>query len=174
MNKGARVLAIVLPWVLGAGTALAAEPPPLKEGLWSIHNRDVEMPGDHKADFISTLCRSHESDHRTQDNAKNTKDCTMVKEELRGNEYTTESRCMIGGSVVESHSTTRFLGDATHTEVHVTYTPALKGVTHSTMIQDQRYLGACPAGAEPGDLMLPNGTVQHLNRTQSPAPQQSH
>lgn len=167
MKKSVMALLAALPWTVAA---LAADAPQLKEGLWSIHSRDLEMPGNRHTEFTSTLCRSHDSDRETQEKSKHTKDCVTVKETLRANELTSESRCTIHGSIIESHSTTLFLGNATHTEVHVTYTPALHGVTHSTLVQDQKYLGACPAGAEPGDLMLPNGSVQHLGRAQSPAP----
>ena len=161
---------------LDAPRVEGAEPPPLKEGLWSIHNREVDAPSNRKIDFTSTLCRSHASDQRARQAADRRKQCTSVSESLHANEYTVESRCKIKGSVVESKSTTLFRSDSTHTEEHVTYTPALNGITASTLIQDQKYLGKCPAGAEPGDLMLPNGAVQHLGRAneasrQHPQPQ---
>jgi hypothetical protein len=168
MHKTARALSAAtlaaLTWV-----AFGAEPPQLKEGLWSIHSHDVESPAHKTTDFTSTLCRSHASDRQAHENASNMTDCATVRESLHGNEYTIESRCKLRGSIVESKSTTHFSGNATHTEVHVTYTPALNGVTESTLVQDQKYLGKCPAGAESGDLMLPNGSVQHLGRPQSSA-----
>ncbi|HTW38410.1 MAG TPA: DUF3617 family protein [Steroidobacteraceae bacterium] len=168
MKKGVMALLAALPWTVAA---LAADPPQLKEGLWSIHSRDLEMPGNRQTEFTSTLCRSHASDRETREKSQSMKECTTVKETLRANELRSESRCRIQGSIVESRSRTLFLGNATHTEVHVTYTPALNGVTHSMMVEDQKYLGACPAGAESGDLMLPNGSVQHLGRAPSRAPQ---
>jgi hypothetical protein len=148
------------------GAALAADPPPLKEGLWSIHNQGVEHPGEKKSDFTSTLCRTHAFDAQARERAKSMKDCSTVKEELEGNKYSIESRCTIEGSTVESKSTTEFRGNATHTEAHITYTPPLRGVSDSTMIQDQKYLASCPAGAEGGDLMTPNGTMQHLGHSE--------
>ncbi len=165
----------VLPWVLfgAAGlafsTVLADEPPQLQEGLWSIHSEDVDAPSNKKTDFTSTLCRSHASDEQTRANARNRKECTTVSEQLQGNQYTVESRCTIRGSAVQSKSTTLFLGNTAHTVVHITYTPALNGVTDSTLTEDQKYIGKCPAGAEPGELMLPNGSVEHLGRAQSSA-----
>lgn len=152
------------------GSALAAEPPQLKEGLWSIHSQNTDAPSEKKTDFRSVLCRSHASDWRTRENARDAKECATVSENLQANKYTIQSRCRIKGSVVETRSTTLFMENATHTEVHVTYTPALNGITASTLIEDQKYLGKCPSGAESGDLMLPNGTVQHLGRADADSP----
>lgn len=161
---------------LDAGRAQGAEPPPLKAGLWSIHSREIDAPSNKRIEFTSTLCRSEASDQRARESANQRKECTTVSDSLRANEYTIESRCKIKGSIVESKSTTLFHDSSTHTEEHVTYAPALNGITASTLVQDQKYLGKCPAGSEPGDLMLPNGAVQHLGRAQDPSePQpQSH
>jgi hypothetical protein len=168
MSTGATAtLAALSSLAVATGVALAADPPQLKEGLWSIHSRDVDLPSHKTTEFTSTLCRSHTSDRQTRDKAKDMTDCTTLKESEQGNEYTIESRCKIPGSIAESKSKTLFRGDATHTEVHITYTPALNGVTESTMIQDQKYLGQCPAGSEPGDLLLPNGTLLHLGHAES-------
>jgi hypothetical protein len=172
MRTGATATLVALPLLaLALGATRAADPPQLKEGLWSIHSRNVDLPSHRKTEFTSTLCRSHASDRQTQENVKNMKDCTTVRETEQANEYAIESRCKIHGSIIESKSETHFLDNATHTEVHVTYTPALNGVTDSTLTEDQKYLGQCPAGSEPGDLMLPNGTVQHLGRAQSSSQQ---
>ena len=165
MSVGVAVLAAASVLLL-RDRALAADPPALKEGLWSIHSRGVQHPGDKKNDSTSTLCRTHAYEAQARERAKNMKDCSTVKEELEGNKYSIESRCMIEGSTVVSRSTTVFRGDATHTEAHITYTPALRGVSESTLVQDQKYLGSCPAGAEGGDLMTPNGTMQHLGRSE--------
>jgi hypothetical protein len=178
MRTRVSVVLAALAWVAStSGAALAADPPQLKEGLWSIHSRDVDMPGHKQTEFTSTLCRSHDSDRQTQqsatgiENDNGMQNCTTTQEHLQGDEYTIEARCMLRGSMVKSTSTTHFLGNATHTEAHITYSPALNGVTESTLVQDQKYLGRCPAGAKSGDLLLPNGTMQHLGRSQEPAPQ---
>jgi len=166
LNGMISAMTLILP---SLGPVLAEEPPPLKEGLWSIHSHDVEHPSNKTTDFTSTLCRSHASDQQARENSKSTKSCTTVKENLAANRYSVETRCEVGGTTIESKSTTLFLGNSTHTVVHVTYTPALKGVTQSTLTQDQRYIGACPVGAEAGDVMLPNGSVQHLGRASDAA-----
>jgi hypothetical protein len=69
----------------------------------------------------------------------------------------------MGATTVDSKSVVTFEGESVaHSESHATYTPALTGFTEMTMSQDQKYLGSCPAGAQPGDLTQADGTVVHL------------
>ena len=35
------------------------------------------------------------------------------------------------------------------------------GVSETTMIMDQKYVGSCPAGAQPGDITYADGRVTH-------------
>ena len=70
---------------------------------------------------------------------------------------------MTAGTVVESKGTTTFQGDtATHSETHATYTPPMGGISGMTMIMDQKYVGSCPAGLQPGDRTNADGSVIHL------------
>jgi hypothetical protein len=65
--------------------------------------------------------------------------------------------------VNETKGTSSFQGDtSTHSEARTTYAPAFGGVTDSTMTIDQKYLGSCPAGVQPGDLTAADGKVNHL------------
>jgi hypothetical protein len=151
--------AILLP----IGMALAANPPDVKEGLWSIHTQTTNIPGNVKSDSTSTICRNHAYDQYTNGLAKNVKGCTMSNENYEGNKYTMDMRCTIGATTIESKGTVTYSGDtSTHSESQATYTPAMAGMTSTTTIQDQKYIGACPAGMQPGDMMLPNGTINHL------------
>ena len=142
--------AILLP----IGMALAANPPDVKEGLWSIHTQTTNIPGNVKSESTSTICRNHAYDQYTNGLAKNVKGCTMSNENYEGNKYTMDMRCTIGATTIESKGTVTYSGDtSTHSESQATGT---------TTIQDQKYIGACPAGMQPGDMMLPNGTINHL------------
>lgn len=168
MKNNRRLVLPMSALLLVSGAVLADDPPPLKEGLWSIHSHGVQHPGDKKSDSTSTLCRTHAYDAQTRERAKNMKDCSTVKEALEGSKYSTESVCTIEGSTVDSKSTTEFRGNTTHTEARVTYSPPLRGVSDSTLTQDQKYLGNCPAGAEGGDLMTPDGAMHHLGHAEQP------
>jgi len=145
------------------GTAIGADPPDVKEGLWSIHTQTIDNPGSKKSESSTTICRSHAYDQHVQSLSKSAmKGCTL-KESSEGSKHISELHCVVAGTAIETKGTSVFQGDtSTHSETHTTYTPAFYGVTDSTMTQDQKYLGSCPAGVQPGDLTLADGTVNHL------------
>jgi hypothetical protein len=159
-----KIVAYAAAILLPMGMAVAAgNPPDVKEGLWSIHTQTIDNPGNVKSDSTSTICRNHEYDQYTMNLAKNVKGCTVSDESYAGNKYTIAMHCTIGATTIDSKGTTTFDGDtATHSESHATYTPAMGGMTDTTMIQDQKYVGACPAGQQPGDMTHANGQVVHL------------
>lgn len=74
-------------------------------------------------------------------------------------------RCVIGETVILSKGTVTFQGDTSaHSVSHATYTPAMGGLSETTMIMDQKYVGSCPAGIRPGDRVQQDGTVVHLGK----------
>lgn len=149
--------------LLSIGIAIAGDPPDVKEGLWSIRTQTTDNPGNVKSDHTTKICRRHAYDEHVKTEAKNMKGCTTASESFVGNKYSVEMRCTVGATVIDSKGTTTFDGDsATHSETHATYTPAMAGISETTMIQDQKYLSACPAGVEPGDLTAEDGHVNHL------------
>jgi len=150
--------------LLSIGIAKAANPPELKEGLWSIHTQSIDNPGNKKTESTSTICRSHAYDEYVHSLAKSTKKgCTMVSESLEGGKYSVEMNCEKTGTVVHTKGTTTYQGDtAAHGETHATYTPALAGISETVMIMDTKYVGGCPAGIQPGDMTSSDGRVNHL------------
>jgi hypothetical protein len=152
----------VAAFLLPIGIANAADTPELKEGLWSNHTQSTDNSGTKPSDTTTTICRNHAYDQYARSLVKNMKGCTMVSESFQGGKYSVEMHCVIGKTVVDSKGTTIFQGDtATHSETHATYTPPMGGISETTMIMDQKYVGACPAGAQPGDITHPDGSVTH-------------
>ena len=150
-------------FLLTSATAQAVNPPAMKEGLWSIRNQSSVTPENKSTDFTSTICRNHAYDQQVLEAAKTMKGCSTVSESMKGSNYSIQTHCVVGKTVIDTTSTVIFKGDAaTHSETHATYTPAMGGVNGMTLIQDQKYLGSCPAGAQPGDMTRPDGTVVHL------------
>jgi len=142
--------------------AVAVTPPELQEGLWQIHMQSTDNPGNKTSEITSKVCRDHAYDASAVALAKNMKGCTTISESMDGAKYSIEMRCTVGGTVIDSKGTVTFQGNtSTHGETHATYTPAFYGNTDETMIQDQKYLGSCPAGMQPGDRMSADGTIQH-------------
>jgi hypothetical protein len=151
---------------LPIGIANAQNPlqaPEVKEGLWEIHMQSTDKPGDKKTEGTSTICRNHAYDQHVQALAKDMKGCTKVNESFQGGKYSLEMHCTVGATVIDTKGTSTFQGDtATHSESHATYTPALYGVSETTMIQDQKYIGSCPADMQPGDRKSDDGKITHL------------
>ena len=144
------------------GMANAVDLPEQKEGLWSSHMQSTDSPGNNKTEQTSTICRNHAYDQYVLSLTKGMKGCTEVNESFQGGKYSVEMHCAVGGTVIDSKGTTTFQGDtAAHAESHATYTPAMGGVSETTIIMDQKYVGSCPAGAQPGDITYADGRVTH-------------
>jgi hypothetical protein len=148
--------------LLTSGPLNAASAPEMMEGLWSIHNQTIDNPGNKKSESTSTLCRSHAYDQHVLELAKSMNHCT-VNESGDANKYSVTTHCVIAGIVVDSTSTATFTGNtAAHSETRATYNPALGSISAMTVIQDEKYLGSCPAGSRPGDMTRADGTIVHL------------
>jgi len=119
-------------------------------------------PGSKASDHTATICRSHDYDQKVRQAQKSMPGCKTISENLQGNEYSVRTQCTVRGSEINSLTTVTFTGDsAAHSENHATYKPALDGVAEMTLTQDQKYVGACPAGVQAGDITQPDGTVIH-------------
>jgi len=122
-------------------------------------------PGDRRSEGTRSLCRDHAYDVRirAQAETKQKQNCKPSVRKSSGNGFTEETECTIQGSTVTSKVVTTFTGDtAVHSETHGTYSPALYGTAETTVIMDQKYIGACPAGMEPGDFMTSDGKITHV------------
>jgi hypothetical protein len=151
---------------LTAAPARAIDHPEVKEGLWQIHMQFLDAGGKVTSENSSELCRSHAYDKSVEQKTQTMmgKLCSPPNESLSGNQFTSELSCKVPGS--GSTSTTKavvtFSGDtAMHSESHTTYTPPYSGMTSESMVQDQKYLGSCPAGMQPGDRRKEDGSIAH-------------
>lgn len=118
-----------------SSAAYAIDHPPMKEGLWQIKTQIVDNPGSKKSGGTVSLCRDHASDQRTEALAKHVKGCAVSNESLVSGRYSADTRCEIGSTVIISKGVTTFPdANSSHSEIHVTYTPAFAGNTDETMI----------------------------------------
>jgi hypothetical protein len=158
-----RIIPAVTAFLLAIGIASAVDPPDVKEGLWSIHTHNVDNPGNKTSDSKTTICRSHAYDQHVNGLAKSVKGCTTLTQSSQGGKYSSKTHCVVAGTTIESAGSSTFLSDtSTHSESHATYSPAMGGISETTMIVDQKYMGSCPAGVQPGDMTNASGTVTHL------------
>jgi hypothetical protein len=147
--------------LLVMGMIYAVDEPPLKEGLWSVRTQMIQNPGNQKDETTRSICRNHAFDAYALAQRKNTK-CKTLSENSSGGTITTVSECTVGTTLIKNTGTVTMSGDtAAHSEGHTTYTPPVKGMSESTIIMDQKYVGACPAGVEPGDTIDADGKIQH-------------
>ena len=146
-------LVVVLSACIRVAGADDIKPPPTKEGLWETHSTQIQQ-GKTVSDRSVKMCQSKElnkSMQATGDELKKKNECTSSVTQPSPNTYLEESRCAKGpnaGSltkVVYTHQ-----GDtASHTEMRMNV-----GKSETVMIMDAKYLGSCPAGMKPGDLII--------------------
>lgn len=154
---------------LGFGIAVAAasvgiagaqdfKPPPMKDGLWETHSVQSTAGKSSNAMTIK-MCQTKELTQSSQalsDQLRKTNQCTSTIVQQTGNMVVEESRCAKGPNAGE---VTRVLyshvGDtAAHIEMH-SHRSGAEAVT----VMDMKYLGSCPAGMKPGDVIMPDGKV---------------
>jgi hypothetical protein len=153
----ARVLLALVPL-----TACSTAPPKLKQGLWEIHGQSLEKPSGTKAEFTYQLCRDHAFDTAQEAQLKSVTGCKTQLAKQGEGKLTSASNCKVGGTLIGSNGVTVFKSATElHSDTHATYAPPLLGKAEETMTEDQRYLGACPAGMRPGDTLGQDGIVRH-------------
>lgn len=141
-------------------TAAAAQDiPTMKEGLWKLH-MVTSSPGGKPEDTTYSLCRDHAYDQKAHELMKRT-GCTTSEASGAG-KRTFSTVCKVGDMTITSKGTLTSSGDTSfHSETTTTYSPAMDGKSQATTVQDQTYIGACPADMNPGDIMAANGQIRH-------------
>jgi hypothetical protein len=143
--------------------AVAQDIPNMKEGLWKLHMVTTNAGGQPQ-DSTYSLCRDHAYDQKAHDLMKKT-GCTINEGSAIGGKRTFSAVCKVGETTISSKSTLTSSGDTSfHTETTTTYTPAMDGMSQSTSTQDQTYIGACPSGMNPGDIIAANGQIRHRSQ----------
>jgi hypothetical protein len=141
------------------GAVPADNPPPMKEGLWEIHTRTVDIPSKQTTERVEKLCRSHAYDDYTHAAAqKRESNCKTVSKSTTSSVTTTETDCTVGSTTIRTKGILTMTGDtAARTEGTATYTPPIGGKTGMTLVSEQKYVGPCPADMQPGDAIDPDG-----------------
>jgi hypothetical protein len=144
------------------GTITADDNPRLKDGLWSIHTQLTEHPSEQRNETDTSYCRNRAHDDRERSAKKQGANCKTLSDKTSGGTRITETECAASDAVMKTKLTLNVISDsATHTETVTTFSPPSAGRTGTTIITDQKYVGACPAGVQPGDLLDAAGKVIH-------------
>jgi hypothetical protein len=147
--------------LLGANP-FASDPPARKEGLWVTHSVETKNPGNKRAESTWTTCRSHAFDQQFLKDFNARSPCT-VTESVHGNVHESDYVCAVAGVKANRKEVNTYQGDtAIHLESHVTFSPAMNGVTETAQVADDTYVGACPSELQPGDMTNGDGKVHHL------------
>ncbi len=150
--KPAFLIAILPVWI-GIARGDGIKPPPTKEGLWETHSVRSEQ-GKTLSDTSVRMCQSRvitESMQADAEKLRKENQCISNVAQPTSNSYVEETRCAKGpnaGSVTRVIYTHQ--GDtSSHTEMHLNV-----GKSETVMIMDAKYVGSCPTGMKPGDLMV--------------------
>jgi hypothetical protein len=134
------------------------KPPPTKAGLWETHGTHTQE-GKTVPDHTVKMCQSSDTTKAMQaqgEELRKRNECTSHITRPSPDTYVEESSCAKGanaGSVTKVVYTNQ--GDtASHTEMHMNV-----GKSETVVIIDAKYLGSCPAGMNPGDLMMDDGKI---------------
>ncbi len=133
-------------------------PPPTKEGLWETHSTHTQQ-GKTVPDRAVKMCQSNETTKAMQtqgEEMRKKNECTTHVSQPSPDTYVEEDSCAKGpnaGAVTKVVYKNQ--GDtASHTEMHMS-----SGGSDTVVIIDAKYLGVCPAGMKPGDLMMDDGKI---------------
>ena len=147
-----------------AGTALAAEPPVLKSGLWEVtRTSDMEPSQKH----VTTMCLddSVQAEMREFGMGVAKEMCSQSDRRAEGNRLTVTATCKLGPTTMKTTSVMVFSGNtAYHAEGGATYDPPFMNMTQSKSSIDGKWAGPCKPGQQPGDITTETG--QTLNMKQ--------
>jgi len=160
---------IVVALSLGATSADAIDFPTMKAGLWesSITREGGQKMGTTK------MCMDAAVQKEMMDMGMGTMKTMCSKNDVRreGNKVYGNAECKFGDATMKSNSVTTFTGDtAYHSEIKSTTEPPMQGMPSGNTVIDAKWTGACPAGMQVGDVMLPNGQKVNMRAMSKGAP----
>ena len=142
---------------LAATSAVAVDFPTLKAGLW---DSQVSREGTTQKVPVTKMCMDAAMQKEMMDAGMGTMKELCAKNEIRreGNKVYGTAECKFGESTMKSTSVTTFAGDTAYrTEVKATYDPPMAGRAAGNTVIEAKWTGPCPAGMQPGDVVLPDG-----------------
>ena len=144
-----------------AGSALAADMPKRKSGLWEISTRMEGMPS---MGPMQQCIDQNTDDLMQQQSKKNKPDCSVMEIKPQGNKVTIHSICKLEGTTATTDAV--FIGTfdvAYKGDIFNRFNPPLHGMSESKMSFDAKWLGACKPGQKPGDVVMPNMNTVNMN-----------
>ena len=142
-----------------AGSALAADLPKRKSGLWEVKTSMPDMPAQAQQGPIQ-VCVDEKTDDMSQAvaDAEAKKNCSKSEIKRDGERYLIHSVCKeMGGTMTTDGVFSGKFDSAYRAEMKATYDPPIMNMKESRMVMEARWLGACKPGMRPGEVILPGG-----------------
>jgi hypothetical protein len=164
------LLAVSLLGITGIALAqdLPANMPKRKPGLWEMQT--TGMGGQPQ---LMKLCLDADTDQAMYKMGAQMSGhmCSKFDIRVEGTTVVSDAVCKMDGPsgpvTMTSHSETRFDGDTSYqTQGHMAYDPAMMGQSEMTITSTGRWVGQCPAGQNPGDMVMPNGQSMNIKDMQ--------
>jgi hypothetical protein len=89
--------------------------------------------------------------------------CSRYDLHRSGDVATVDTECKMGDMKMTSRAVMTFTGDAAYkTDIKTHFDPPIMGRSDSTMTQEAKWAGPCPADMQPGDMIGPNGMKMNM------------
>jgi hypothetical protein len=136
--------------------------PTRKAGLWEVtlHMATANMPTQ-----TMKFCTDAATDAELYKFGMNAAQgmCSRYDLHRSGNVATVDTECKMGEMKMTSHSVMTFTGDTAYkTVIQSRSDPPMMGRAETTMTQEARWTGPCPADMKPGDMVMPNGMKMNM------------
>jgi len=156
--------AVMLAGLIAPAAARADEVPARRAGLWEVKT----SVGDNPRSLTVQQCIDAATDPMLQSSAGPFSAQLCQAREVRTSEGATtiDSHCTVGGKAGTAHAVVSGSFDSAYT---MTVTSEGGGLPPAKMTIEGKWLGACAAGQEPGDVMMPNGAKLNIPELQKRA-----
>jgi hypothetical protein len=159
-----RILVAVLSAALSA-LVCAQDLPRMKAGLWQSTTVNDMQKAKGAPPQMTSICMDDAVQKQMIQFSQGAMRGMCSRNDLKvtGNTVTGDTVCQMGGSKMVGHSVMTFVSDtAYHTTAQSNFDPPLMGMKASVTTVEGKYMGACPAGMQPGDMKLPNGQIMNI------------
>lgn len=149
-----------------ACSALAADLPKRKSGLWEMKMITADMPA-----LSSQMCVDQKTDDLLASEHQEKMSCTKNDVRRDGGKVVVDSVCKIEGITATTHSVIFGNFDSAYrVESKSTYNPPLAGLKEGNVVIDAKWLGPCKTGQKPGDVVTPGAGGFNLEELMKKAP----
>lgn len=151
--------------VLAASHASAADAPARKPGLWEVKT----AIGDHGRAVTVQQCIDASTDQMLQSSAGpfSLPACTSREVKTSDSGMTIDSKCKFNGKPASAHADIAGSFDSAYT---MTVTAEGSDLPATKMTMEGKWLGACAAGQQPGDVIMAGGVKVNIPELQKRAP----